>query len=189
MSKLFPGEKEKGDVNIFTISILLTGLFPGVAAVFYFGEMTFIKVDTIFNMAFVSGLAVCLCHLAFYKKINRYLAEILLYSFFGWGILIAAGFLTLNFLIHKHPDTDAYQVKTFEYRPGNRLPPFPVTITLGPPIGGHATINEPEYNDFAYLMKFDDDDEILYQDKPEKAMITTAMGVFGYRVLIHKEVH
>src|ERR1039458_9337312 len=117
MIKLFPKDKDKGDVNIFTLSVLLIGLFPGLGLVFLIGGDTFIKVDTVFNIALLTGAVAFLAHLPFLKRLNRFLAEMIGYCLFGWGLLTAALFLSVNYMVHSHPVVDVYPIKSFEFRP------------------------------------------------------------------------
>src|ERR1700722_13147824 len=91
-------QKDKGEVNMFTLSILLIGIFPGLGTLFFLGEKTLIRVDTVVNFVIIAGVIMCIIHIPLLKRMNRYLAEIIGYSFFGWGLIIAALCMGANYV-------------------------------------------------------------------------------------------
>src|SRR6185437_15058530 len=95
--------KDKGDVNIFTLSIILIGVFPALGVMFFVGGITLIHVDTVVNFAIIAGVIAFILHVPFLKRMNRYLAEIIGYSLFGWGMIVTALFLGVNYLFHGQP--------------------------------------------------------------------------------------
>jgi hypothetical protein len=66
--------------------------------------------------------------------------------------------------------------------------PIPVSITLSKNDGIKKTVPAEAYDDFPYFLKFEGVDELKYKDKPVVAGFTTAKGLFGYDVLLHKEL-
>jgi len=182
-------QKEKTEVNTYTLTIIIIGIFAGLSGIFYFGGITFIRIDTVFNMVIISGLAVFLIHAPFLKKMNRFLIEVIVYCLAGWGLIIAALILMLNYIIHSQPEVNIYQVQTAIAHPEERTLPFPITVTLNKQGMENETVNASEYDDFGYMLKFEGEEEQKFKEKPIAAFMTTAKGVFGYRILIHKELH
>jgi hypothetical protein len=180
-------QQDKTEVNVFTLTILLIGIFGGLIAVFYFGAITFIRIDTIFNFAFLSGGVVFILHLPFLKKLNRFLAEIIAYSFLGWGLIITGLFLTLNFAFHNDPETDHYQITYSSYTNSNNdTTGYAIELVKTSP--GNYYVDPVKYDEFQYLLKFEGEREMKFQGKPVEAVITTAKGLFGYRVILAKEL-
>jgi len=181
-------QKVKTEVNTYTLTVIIIGLFGGMSALFYLGGLTFIRIDTIFNIVIISGVVVFLIHLPFLKKMNRYLVEVIIYCLVGWGLILAGIFLTLNYAIHSHGEVNVYQIETAVAHPEEGTLPPPVTVTLSKQGSEKATVPAGVYDDFGYFLKFEGVDELKYNEKPIAAVITTATGLFGYRIMIHKEL-
>jgi len=180
--------KDRGEVNMFTLSILLIGVFPGLGVLFYIGANTLIRVDTVFNIAIVSGAIAFILHLPFLKKMNRYMAEIIGYSLFGWGLIITALFMGGNYLIHGNPVSDIYKVETATAHPEDKELPFPVSVTISQ-LGDIPTmVPATAYDDYPDMLKFKGAEEQKFSDQPKQAKMTTAKGLFGYTVLLYKEL-
>jgi hypothetical protein len=184
-------QKVKNDVNTYTLTVLLLGIFAGLGMIFFVGELTLIRIDSIFNIAFLSGAGVLLLHLPFFKRLNRYLAELIAYSFLGWGLIITGLFLSMNYLFHAPQRVDYYTVVSAVAHPEDHELPLPVSVTIvdaGYNPSGAGT-EARVYTDFPYMLNFKGEEEIKYNDKPVIAVMTSARGLFGYRVLVHKELH
>ncbi len=181
-------KKDKGDVNMFTLSILLIGVFPGLGVLFFIGEKTLIRVDAVFNIAAVAGIIVFVMHLPFLKKLNRYLAEIIGFALLGWGLIITALFMGSNYLFHGQPVTDIYRVITATAHPEDRELPFPVSVTISQFENLQTTVPSKAYDDYPDMLKFKGNEEQKFIDQPKQAKMTTAKGLFGYSVLLSKEL-
>ena len=173
---------------MFTLSILLIGIFPGLGVLFFIGEKTQIRVDTVFNIAMIVGISTLLVHFPFLKKMNRYLAEIIGYSLFGWGLIIAALFMGSNYLFLGQPVTDVYQVVTATAHPEDRELPFPVSVTISQYENMQTIVPSAAYDDYPDMLKFKGTEEQKFVEKPKQAKMTTAKGLFGYIVLLDKEL-
>ena len=46
--------------------------------------------------------------------------------------------------------------------------------------------NDPEFEGYSYLITFDSDE--IASDSPQKAIITEARGLFGFKVILEKEL-
>ena len=181
-------QKDKDEVNIFMLSILLIGVFPALGAIFYVGSLTFMRVDTVFDMAFISGASVFIGHLPFLKKLKRYLGEIIGYTVIGWGLIITASVMGCNFLIHNKPVTDIYPIESAIAHPEDRELPYPVSITLGNQNSGSVHVPVADYKYFPGMLRFRGTEEQKFVGSPKIAIMTTAMGIFGYRVMLSKEL-
>jgi hypothetical protein len=180
-------QQDKTEVNVFTLTVLLIGIFGGLIAIFYFGAITFIRVDSIFNIAFLAGAVIFIIHLPFMKRLNRFLAEIIAYSFLGWGLIITGLFLSLNFVFHNDPETDHYPITYNSYTNSNNdTTGYEIQLVKSAP--GNYYVDPAKYDDYPYLLKFEGEREMRFQGKPSEAMITTAKGLFGYRVILAKEL-
>ena len=180
-------QKEKGDVNMFTLTIILLGVFPALGIIFYIGAATLMRVDTVFNIVVICGLAAFLVHIPFLKKWNRYLAEIIGYSLFGWGLIITSLFMGINYLIHSQPVTDAYKIENAVAHPEERELPFPVSVTLKDENTNQENVPASAYNDYSGMLRFSGEEQ-KFNGVPKTAKMTTATGLFGYRVLLGKEL-
>ena len=180
--------KDKGEVNMFTLSILLIGVFPALGVLFFIGAKTLIHVDAVFNITFIAGAVVFVLHLPFLKKLNRYLAEIIGYSLFGWGLIIAALFMGGNYLFHNDPITDIYQVVTATAHPEDRELPFPVSVTIAQFENLPVTVSAAAFADYPDMLKFKGEEEQKFIGQPKQAKMTTAKGLFGYTILLNKEL-
>ena len=181
-------KKEKGEVNLFTLSIILIGVFPGLGVMFFIGSKTLIRVDTVVNFAIIAGVIAFMVHIPFLKKMNRYLAEIIGYSLFGWGLIVTALFLGSNFLFHGQPVTDVYQIETATAHPEERELPFPVSVTLKQSESTNTIVPATSFNDHPDMLRFHGSDEQKFSGQPTLAKMTTAKGLFGYMVLLDKEL-
>ena len=183
-------KKDKNEVNNFTLTILLTGIFLGLGLILFAGTVTFIRIDTVFNIFFICGSFIFIIHLPFLNKMHRYLAEIISYCYLGWGLIGTGIFMALNFYFHHEFRVDSYQVETAIVHPEEKELPFPVSVTIkGPGLEEMpGALNAETYEDFKYLLTFKGTNEIKYTDKPKIAIMATAKGLFGYRVLINKEI-
>jgi len=182
-------QREKNEANPFTITVILVGLFVGFGILLFVGQMTFIRIDTIVNYAILFGAVIFLLHLPFRKRLNRYLVEILAYSFIGWALIITSLLIGANYLFHGPSVSDRYTVESSMAHPEDRTIPFPVSITLeNNDKQPHANVPPSVYDDYPYFLKFEGEEELINPTNPTVAQITTAKGLFGYRVLLHKEL-
>ena len=167
-------QKDKGGANNYTISITALGLLGGGGGIYFFGSKTFIGVDTIALVFFVSGLMAVGFHYLFLRRLNRYFAEVALYCFPGVGSLITAMLLAVNFFFHGPETINSYRLHN------------PVTIMVAP---ADLAINDSELTYFAHMRTFQKDEINGDGDKPfTTATYITAKGLFGYKVLLSKEL-
>jgi hypothetical protein len=188
MTNIFRNQKDKGEVNFFTLTVLLIGIFIGLTLIFYFGGLTIIRIDTIFNFVIVCGTVAFIIHLPFLKTLNRYMAEIIAYSYLGWGFIFTAAFFSLNFIFHKVPETDIYSLDKVELRYNNGQQVTGYSIKLGDYSEKTYHVSSSAYKEFPYLLEFEGSDELKFYGQPQLAEITTASGWFGYSVILHKEL-
>lgn len=163
----------KSEVNTFTLTILLIGIFPGFAASLIFGRQTFMLIDDAFYLFLVLGGIAFLIHLPFRKKLSRFWAEFAAYCFAGWGTILLALFLSSNYLFHSKPATASYNI-----HPGTvQAYSFPLRVK----------VEDPKFNDYGYMMDFDQD-EVPDPGHISEVRVTTAKGFWGYEVLLKKEL-
>lgn len=165
---------EKGSVNNITIAITGIGLLLGGGCIFLFGSKTFIAIDTIVFVFLTAGLLAMGFHYLFLKKLNRYFVEVALYCFFGIGSIITALLLAANFLFHGPETIVKYHL------------PRPVIIIAAPV---DITLDDSELTYFAHMRTFQKSEINGEGEDPfVAATYTTAKGLFGYKVLLGKEL-
>jgi len=165
---------EKGSVNNFTIAITGIGLLLGGGGIFLFGSKTFIAVDTIAFVFLTAGLLAMGFHYLFLRKLNRYLVEVVIYCFGGIGSIVTALLLAANFLFHGPETIVKYRL------------PRPIIIIAAPV---DITLNDSELTYFAHFRTFQKDEINGEGEDPFiSATYTTAKGLFGYKVLLAKEL-
>ena len=168
---------DRNEVNKYTLTIILLGVFPGFMGVVWMGMRTFITIDAIFHIIIISGAISFLAHLPFLKRLNRYLIESVFFCLIGWGNIWAAIFLLTNYFAHGKVETKYYHFQD------NKS----ITLTLMPrPVD--VEINDSLLKDFSYMRSFDDD-EIIPANTASEAWYTVADGLLGYKILLHKELH
>jgi hypothetical protein len=168
---------DKDEAQPYHIAVVIMGLFIGMSVIYLLVMNTFITIDTVFNIFFICGLVVFGIHFLFRKRLQRYIAELAMVSFGGYALLITALFLLLNYTIHSTPQVEKYglahNVNIVVPDPDN---PVPISVA------------DPQFDDFQYMLKFQGEDEIK-AGYVSQAWMTTARGCFGYKILLHKELH
>jgi hypothetical protein len=168
-------EKEvKEKVNLFVITLILTGIFGGGFLIAHMVMKTFIRLDTIFNIWILCGALCFLVHFFFLKKMYTHIGELVFYSLGGWASILTALFLWLNSVSWHDANTRIYDLRgknAEEFVRGNWQ---------------EAGIQDPLYKDYAYLRSFDDSE--IEEGPVSGARITTASGCFGYKIILSKEL-
>ncbi len=106
----------------------------------------------------------------------------------GWGLIITAALMGCNFLIHSKPVADIYKIETATAHPEDRELPFPVSVTLSKQDSGPKFVPASAYNYFPGMLRFRGSEEQKFEGSPKLAVMTTAVGIFGYRILLSKEL-
>ncbi|RYD74681.1 MAG: hypothetical protein EOP53_17835, partial [Sphingobacteriales bacterium] len=163
---------DRNEANVFILTVLLTGIFVGFAAIIWLGLRTFIFIDSLFHIWLLTGAFVFGAHYLFFRKWDRYLAEISGYSFFGWATIILAVLISLNYLFHDQPNTKTILLK--EQTALFLLADDEITIT----------VDDAELNNFPHMLSFSEDEihgrQTGLQVVASRAYFTTANGLLGY---------
>lgn len=170
-------EIDKDEAQPYHVALIIAGLFVGMSVTYLLVMNTFITLDAVFGIFFILGTIVFGIHYLLRKRLNRYIGELIIVSFAGYALLLTAIFLLLNYLIHDAPVMNRYALEKH------------VTIVV-PDINNpvNISVSDPMYKNFNYMLDFEGEDQIK-STYVTQAWITTAKGVFGYRILLHKELH
>jgi hypothetical protein len=167
---------DRNEPQPYIITVLLTGLFAGSFGLVYFMGRTFIIIDLAALYVILFGLLAFGVHYLIFKRDERYLVEVILYSVIGWGMIMTAGMLGINFLFHNNPVATTYVLKN-----GRQLD----LATASP--GFEIKVEDPAFDDFGYLLSIQED-EMKGSRFVQEAVITQARGFFGYNVILKKEL-
>lgn len=178
--------RERNEPHPYILTVLILGMFGGGFGMYYFGSRTFILIDIIVLILLIGGILALGIHYLFFRKWQRYLIEILLYSFLGWGSILCATFLTLNFLLHKTPE-----VKKFELKGGKaiNISEYYIYDGKGMFFAGPVKIKVDSkiFEDYPWMLSFEAD-EIKSSEIVTEAWFTLTDGFFGYKILLKKEL-
>ena len=155
---------------------------------FYFGSRTFIVPEVIALIAVAAGFLALGAHYLFFRKWQRYFLEVLAYSFLGWGSLLCASFLLLNFLVFSNKE-----LKIYELKDGNiiNIDSYFINSGEGALAAGPLQINVEDalFERHQHLLSFEADEIKTTDGKVTEAWFTVADGLFGYKILLNKELH
>lgn len=179
--------RERNEPHPYIYTILIIGLFAGGMGIFYFGRHTLILIDVIALIVLAGGFLAMGIHYLLFRKWQRYFIEVVLYSFFGWGSIICATFLALNFLLHKEAVVNKYKLASGR---AIDIKEYFIKDNKGVYMGGPVNIKVDDqlFDDYPWMLSFEAD-EIKSAEFVTEAWFTIAEGLFGYKILLNKELH
>lgn len=169
--------KDWTEVSNYTLAVLLVGMFLGGGASAYFGSITFWPIDRMVGVVLLTALVGVGVHYAFLRrKLPRHPWEVVAYNLLGYGPLVLALILSINYLGRAEIEEQTFvlQQDTLLQLVGS---PLPITID----------INDPELSYYAHMRRFSRD-EISPEGIVSKAVYRVAEGSLGMRVLISKRL-
>jgi hypothetical protein len=162
--------RDKNEVHPGILAVILAGVFGGGYSNVFLAMRTFISIDTLFLVFATSGVLTLAMYYILRRRNRRYFLEMAAFSFAGVGSLITALMLALNFFFYHDRKTDIFTEHL------KLLPPAQVVLA-----------KDNSYKDFPYLLYFESLAE--NEGRPIREIdITTATGLFGYRIVLNREI-
>lgn len=169
--------REKNEVHTGRLTVILLGLFLGGGITIFLALRTLITVDALFLLFLILGGLSTGIYIIIYGKKNRYIGEIIALGFLGWGFLILSTLMTINYIFHdKGSDVllETLSIDPAEDRKGDR----------------RIESSDSLFANFHYVLHTEELESLTYEElvQIKGLKITTAVGLFGYRVILNKEL-
>jgi hypothetical protein len=162
--------RDKNEVHPGILALILAGIFLGGGVNVFLAMRTFITLDMLFNVFFLSGAASMALYYILRWENRRYFLEVAGFSFAGIGSLVVAFMLALNFAFHQGREARTF---TGDFK---RNPPAEVILA-----------KDSSFKNYPYLLYFED-----MENNPGRLIreirITTAIGLVGYRIILNREI-
>jgi hypothetical protein len=164
-------ERNRNEAHPWIMAIIIGGIFIGGGSIVFLALRTFISIDSILLCFLAFGSAAFLILFLLVRKRKRHLAETLAEASLGWGSLATGCLLALNYFGHDETFT-------------RRYPYEDDTEALASAVIKH----DSGYLDYPYLLSFEELEAADPTKRVEAVELSTAEGLFGYRVVVRKRL-
>lgn len=161
-------ELEEGEFSEFTFWVLITGLVGGFFTTLYLAHKTLIPTWVMLLVLLAAGTLAVAVHYLFLRKLNRHLLEVLLYTYLGWGFIVLAGFLAVNYLFRSPEEQVEHYVVT-------GVKEYPLMFA-------YPDLAYSPYEEYTYVLARDLSNA-QYLPQAEEVALHFQKGLLGYRVL------
>ncbi|MEX0968626.1 MAG: hypothetical protein WD077_15445 [Bacteroidia bacterium] len=163
-----PAKVEKGEFSNYTFWVFVTGFFGGLYGIAVLSTRTFIPPEIIFLIILAGGTITLGIHFLFLRWLDRYLIEMLVYNYIGWGFILCSLFLAINYFFPKpEGKVESYEVTEI----GEMMNMFVYPVMPESPYGRYNYIFMQELFEVDYL------------PQATEVQIHFQEGYFGYFIL------